>query len=350
MKRNILSIGIIFLICLLASIYVLLNDIDYSPAPNLISNVKSLRPYKRKWHKTNFIPIHLRKGLDTLNLIRPYGLKLYGDNLYVVENEDSIKRFNLDGKYLNTIGYGKGKGPGEFEQIIDYYVRDSTIWLIDLKRLSISKFTIDGDYKTTYPLKNIPFRIVGENNHKLIIKVLYQPKLFCSYNTRGKLLDHFGVLANNQEKNPFSFSGWLIPSPKKGFIFVSSLSSLIYYFNAQDSVNKIVTTPDGNPFPSTINKSTNGREQFTAPKPNIITLNATEDKNVLYLNTLIKKNSKSRIKVKKDTAILDRYNLKTGRYVSSTYLPFIPNYIQITGDTLFCLFRKSGRIKAYKME
>lgn len=89
----------------------------------------------------------LLSGVDDIELI---------DSSLFVFNDRQLMEFNLQGKYIRSIGK-RGQGPGEFNKISDIAVDSSerTIAVLDGDLRKILFFDLSGDYQDEMRLINI---------------------------------------------------------------------------------------------------------------------------------------------------------------------------------------------------
>lgn len=264
-------------------------------------------------------------------LFNPVLMKRYDDNLYIVDHGDTrIKRFSLHGALINTIGMGKGEGPGEFGNITDFYVRKETIWVASPRSRTILKFHIDGTYLSQFDAHPVSFRVTGLKENLVLMKLM-SPALLHETDTTGTAVRTFGEVIMEQTQNPLALDGTFVDDEDGGFIYVPTYASYLYFYDASGTLDKVVQTIDRLPFPGTASRNT--ETTLFAPKTDIVINNASLYDGALYLHTKF---------VKEETeggrlSILDRYDAQTGAYVNSTRLPFAALNAVVYGERLYCL-------------
>ena len=102
-------------------------------------------------------------------------------NIFISDRQESvIKKFDLDGRYLNTIG-AKGEGPGEFQNITAISILPGRrLIVLDWRARRTSIFSADGEYESSYKWRNSHFDInlvtestytIDERVYKVIMKL-----------------------------------------------------------------------------------------------------------------------------------------------------------------------------------
>lgn len=97
------------------------------------------------------IPLETEKSSVITNID---GIKISKDTIYILDKRNnSILLFNLDGNFLYKINQ-TGRGPGEYYAIMDFFIIDNQIYLLDVKERFLI-FSTKGDFINTIKL---PFR------------------------------------------------------------------------------------------------------------------------------------------------------------------------------------------------
>jgi len=110
-----------------------------------------------------------------------------------------------DWKHFQHIyfGEGRGQGPGEFSQILDFKIYLDNIYLVDEGKGAIEVYSTDGAYKGMIRLNNglIPRKITFFNSKMIVEAMLPDRPLFYAYDLDGNFLYSFGELIEkkNQE-------------------------------------------------------------------------------------------------------------------------------------------------------
>ena len=291
---------------------------------------------------------------DTLNLFelnRPLSLRNDGSSFYTIDFSNMIiYRFSANGKLINTIGKGRGRGPGEMSLITDFFVDDKFVWVVDSNSLSIHKFTKEGEYLLSRTIKGHPLRISSQKDNLYLI-VIGGNGLFRSIpkDLKNEESKDFGILIENQIKNILTLDGILLKRDNGGFIYVPSYASLIYFYNENDSLSFIVKSPDRQKFLHSIDKSTSNKMQIMAPTPDIKTTGAVISNDLLYV---VEQYRGSEIQKNKQFAdnpfkeFIDVYDVDNGKYLYSLLPPIAFKDFTIMGNTLLTI--SNSKIKKYE--
>lgn len=154
------------------------------------------------------------------SLLNPMIVKVYGEHVYVADHGDmKVKRFSLEGEFLNAIGNGVGEGPGEFGNITDFYVRGEDVWIVSLRSRNVSRFNLDGTYRSRFITSPGALRITGLGDH-LVMMMMGSPDLFQEVDTTGRVLKSFGDIVTDQSVNFLALQGTLGPLEDGGFVYV----------------------------------------------------------------------------------------------------------------------------------
>ena len=287
---------------------------------------------ERIWVEQEFESVKLKVPLHEA-LYNPGPMKLRDDNIYIIDYGDMLlKRFSLDGELLNTIGLGRGQGPGELGTITDYYVRDSVVWIADPDTRSVSMFTTEGTYLSRFTTPSPMPRITRLPNNNLVLMAMMNVDLFHEVDTTGELVRTFGELVMDQTQNAMALDGTFAPRDDGGFIYAPTYASYLYYYDASGVFEKLVQTIDRLKFPGTKSEEKGVGVAFFAPTSDIVINNTSVHEGIIYLHS---KFTKKKIE-SGHLSVLDRYDLQTGSYISSTRLPFPVREAVVYGDRLYC--------------
>lgn len=82
-------------------------------------------------------------------------IEFIGDSLYVLERGKGLYLFDEKGKFLRKIG-DKGVGLGEYISPLDISVdiENKKLYLLDSQTQTILKYSANGDYESSFKLKN----------------------------------------------------------------------------------------------------------------------------------------------------------------------------------------------------
>ena len=350
-KKNIL-----FFTVLLVVICITIGVLSREQKSRLSDNISStdtllIEQTQRSWNDVSLKTIQLESDIQD-SLLRPMILKSAGNYLYVGDYGDmKIKRFTLEGKFVNEIGIGLGKGPGEFTQFMDFYISKDTIHILDLRKMMVIQFNVNrNEHISSFELNFRPLRITGVQEN-LIISKISGSKLFSIYNQKGKKLNQFGEIIKNQTTNSLSLQGELVSVNEKAeFVFSPMYASYLMYYNLSGKVNKVVKTIDQRGFPLSPRRTSGGTRAVSAPQTDMIIADTFRKKNKLYLLYLKKKEKTSDSENGNLKAFVDVHNLESGEYLSSIALPIPARGIVIKGEQLYLIRDKDRKIVAYNIK
>lgn len=109
------------------------------------------------------------------------------DNLYVMDNAfNKIKKYDKNGTFIRTYGFGEGRGPGEFLQPRFIDIDDEgKLYVTDIQLRRITVFNNNGDVIKTVNLTLMPADIVAFNMSEVFIiggPETYEGDLIHKYN------------------------------------------------------------------------------------------------------------------------------------------------------------------------
>ncbi len=105
-----------------------------------------------KIKRMNFKQVNSIFSIDKVGTRLPF--IIYDNKIILVESKSSkVKIYNFSGKIVNEFGK-KGKGPGEFQNILSVYVKNNRITLFDSSKMKVINFSMDGKFIDEYSLEN----------------------------------------------------------------------------------------------------------------------------------------------------------------------------------------------------
>ncbi|NGP87737.1 6-bladed beta-propeller [Fodinibius halophilus] len=317
---------------------------DGSKGTEITKNEKGeiLTPEQRKWKKGAIgeeISLH-----DEVrdSLLRGMSIEVFGNQLYVSDFGDMrLKKFTRDGKYIGS--YGKeGRGPGEFQQLMDFDQRGDSIYVLDSRKMELMFFDKkSSSFITSHKVKSHPYRFATLGN-RFVIERSMEEKLFSSTDLQGNIQHQFGQFIESQTQNGLSVSGNIETISDTGFVFSPSYASYLYYFNKEGEQTKVVRTVDRIPFQKPV-KEKSGNMNITKPPTVKVYSRAlsTEDNLLLILQRFAKESDAL------PTSFIDVYHLDTGQYRYSIELPLSVRDVELTRDRLYMLDSETSYVKAF---
>ena len=277
-------------IILITGVFILaLIVLTYCPGPGGNENNVKLKPKNVTINKFERKTTHINKDFKpvrgfTHQLIRPIIMKSYRDELFICDYGDmNIIRIDTSGKVKNIIGKGRGKGPGEFTQIMDFSFYDDSIFVLDLNKMMSMEFTLDGEYLRSISLENNTMRLVSYKSG-FITLFMGGENLFQHLEKQGNEISRFGNFIENQRQNTLSLGGIIEPINGDGFMYAPMYASIVYYFDYKGNLKSYTKLPAGQSFSSSIKSSDDDNKRIMAPDPTYKTfaLNQTPE-NIYHL-------------------------------------------------------------------
>ena len=304
---------------------------------------KSQLPTDRTWIERDFESLSLEDAFGR-HLFNPAGnIEINGDALFVTDFDDGmrIKRFSLDGQLLNTIGNGRGEGPGELQLAADFHVADGEVWVADTRARHVSRFTVEGTFLDRFNADSNPLRVTASRGRVVLMR-MGPAELFQIIDTTGTVARTFGDLVSNQTKNFMALDGHLVAGPEEGFIYVPKYASYLYYYSTEGELDNVVQTIDRRAFPSVQADESGGGIRYGAPSPPVQVFSASVSEGILYLQMYFRREDEPSVHV------LDRYDWASGSYINSTRLPIRPYATSVHDDKIYCL--RDTTVTAFRFE
>ena len=216
-------------------------------------------------------------------LIRPIIMKLFRDELFICDYGDmNIIRIDTSGKVKNIIGKGRGKGPGEFTQIMDFSFYGDSAFVLDLNKMMIMEFTLDGEYLRSIALENKTMRLVSYESG-FITQFLGGERLFQNLDKEGNEISRFGEFIEDQQQNALSLGGSIEPLNEQVFVYAPVYASIVYYFNYKGELKSYTTLPAGQSFSTSIKNNDGDTRRIMAPNPTYKTYAVSQTPEKIYL-------------------------------------------------------------------
>jgi DNA-binding beta-propeller fold protein YncE len=118
------------------------------------------------------------------------------ENIYILDRDYcNVKKYNKDGKYLMTFGYGKGQGPGEF--LVPRSIAldcQNNVYVADSNQRQVTVFDTDGNVLRIFKVKYPMFQMVIDQNDNLYFTgstIYHSDLLVQKYDSEGNYLKSF---------------------------------------------------------------------------------------------------------------------------------------------------------------
>ncbi len=302
-----------------------------------------LAPTERSW-VTNKIgkEISLQPGI-TDSLLQPMSIEWFDGQLYVSDFGDmKIKKFTAEGQYLDSFGK-KGRGPGEFQMLVDYDISGDTLYVIDPRQGMLMKFDAASTrHLTSHDMKSRPYRmaVIGE---QFVIESGMGEHLFTVTDTRLNVKRQFGQFIDDQQQNGISVMGNIQAIRDTGFVFAPSMASYLYYFDQDGNRTESIRTPDQIPFQEPNVRKSGDRRVITPPDTKVRTGRLATVGNKLYVFQSYTKDDEAL-----PASFMDVYQLGSGQYLHSVEFPFAVRNGIFGEEALYLIDSETAVVKAFE--
>jgi len=196
-----------------------------------------------------------------------HGLKEKEDKIYLLSTYDhKVHVYDSTYKKINEIGKGRGRGPGELIYLVDFEFSDNGIWLADSDQLALHKFDLSGTFINSLFVKGHPLRITSVKDHVIAMTMGNgTDSLFTSISLSDNRQRNFGNIVNNQVNNFLALTG-RFEKLRNGFFYIPKHASLIYRYDENFELIKLIKTPDGQYFPGVESTKLGDGVQYRAPE------------------------------------------------------------------------------------
>lgn len=304
-----------------------------------------LAPEERTW-KNNLIGEEISLHSDiTDSLYNAQEVKRNKDQILVSDVGDMrLKRFDLYGKYIDSFG-SEGKGPGEFQQLLDYGFQGSdTLFALDDRKMRLMVFNArTTDFITEYETEPTPYRL-AVLEEQLVIESSVADKLFYLLDFQGNTGTHFGEMMENKQQNSGSVAGDIYPvDTDTGFVFAPHYASYLYYYNSDGNNTKTIRTPDRIPFQETVHENRGGTRIIRPSESEFQTSDLKITGGNIY-EVLQNNGEKNEL----PNIFVDVYDLETGGYLHSVKLPSLASDILVTDNRIYLINSELAQVQAYQ--
>lgn len=263
--------------------------------------------------------------------------------------ETEIIHFNIKSLIINRIGNGRGRGPGEFKQVMNLKILKENIYISDREKGSVMVWGINRLLKSEYKIEEKfvrPSRIAicNNNNGIYILSAQYGPNgIFHHYDKNFNLQKSFVLIENNDERLPY-FTDGNITCDDEGNLYHAAryLNSIKKYNNNGDLLFNI---PVYNFEPN--KKIIEKKERWISPAKGI--RRASGDVYALRDNLIVGYSDSKYVESK----LIDVYNSKTGEYKYSIKVRDKFNEFAISDNKIAFLVETSSgdyHVKLYEYD
>ena len=312
-------------------------------------NSKGFSIGEQKTNKRNFSPIKLEE-LKTLyykenKVFNPIAIRVdEQNNIYLHDFADQKIKQIKDEKIIEY-GEGKGKGPKEFMNIVDFRIKNGTIYIVDNILNKIALFKKDGDFLKVFKSETYLNRIeILSNNIVSLANPTSSNKYFLLFDMDFKLIQPFADRLDGHfepVKRLFYSTGSLTSDKNNTIYFGFRYYGALLSYNINTNGYTVMRTIDETDFP-VIKMNKNGIAAAPRNVP-IPCRNIAFDNDKLFVYT----NAGEDI-YKKKIYVIDVYNANNITYLYSIKLPFKLYRLTIKNNRLYGI-DKERNIRLWKI-
>lgn len=310
-------------IVVLALLFIVMSCLGCKQQDEKVIIIKALNPISQSKSERFWRSVHL----DTIINLKVSPPIMYepgkckvdnNDNIYVLDNQlNAVIQFSSSGKFVRQFGYGRGSGPGEILDPVDFSIdKDGKVYIADNGNISISVFDSSSVFNRIIKLNHIAGfdKILVLKDDKYIVRVLDLNSFFKVINDTSKILYSFGSeLLSSEQETALPFDVFLCSSEdgilgtfvRAGYIFgYSSDFENIFYRETIDRV----------PFPK-LNKKSNEDKTIISIDPFSPVVNwdisySGQKENIVFI-------SPGDFSKREHALVFDAYSAKDGEYLYS---------------------------------
>jgi len=285
---------------------------------------------ERGWKEVTWDKLEERTQTSNDSLINPVLLTSHDDLIYVGDwGEMNVKIFNDKGENTDLLGK-RGRGPGEFQRIMDIDFFRDTLYISDPEKQEVISYLKNGEYSHSFRIDHSSYRLaVAENG---IYTLAIQDSLFEMYDFNGNVISNFGKILDNPILNQLAMSGRITyVSELDSFLYIPRFASYLFYYTAEGQLQKIVETLDGIPFSESEGELAGERVQIRTPEKEVEIMDFLIENQYLYLLGRIMKNGSPL----ENDHFIDVYSLNGDEYYHTYKVPVPATQFTKTGDTFY---------------
>jgi hypothetical protein len=242
-------------------------------------------------------------------------LRIFNDRIFVYDLANmNIKRYSSNGELEAVYGNGRGQGPGQFQNITSFWVREKEeVWIVDSRAHDVSRFRYDGTFIDNFHSESPPERVVALAADRLVLQRVAQPNLFAVVNADGEIRKRFGkVIDVPQDRYTLALDAFVFPDPNGGFVWAPLKASYLFFYNRNTTLECRLELIDGYPFPIDQMQPNPMKTPPDDPPAKTVGVSVTDEE--IFVNVYAEN-------VNGYGNVLDRYDRDTGKYLDSIRLP-----------------------------
>jgi len=302
---------------------------------------------ERVWKDIELEEISLDNQINS-KLLNPTHVRENNGYLYFMDTADNlIKKFTFEGVFIDSIGNGYGRGPGEFLTFSDMSFGQNLGWVIDVNKKEISVFDQIGNIESKFFFKPNTYRLaISEEN--IFLLTLGDSLLIYKYDKEGKVIDSFGKIVDDQISRAMDLAGRIVYIKKTNeLLYIPHMASYLIYFDSQGNIKRTIQTLDKISFPeSRAKKVESGKYRATAPKSEI----EISDWSISGDKLILKGFQRTGENIEDRIDFFDVYSLDGMEYFYSIKVPFASHSFSVTNKNIFFIEIIKQRVRAFNYQ
>lgn len=274
---------------------------------------------------------------DVINITSHEAL---GDYLFISDYKNmSVRMLDFKGKFIRCLGQ-QGKGPGEFPQIVDLQLLESTLFILDLRAHRVSLFNgHSGRLLSQHGISKNSIRLSALDKTTFMVQSLGFGLDFSLYEN-GKPNKSTSVgTAVLDVKNPMVLYGYLGTADGK-ILFTPTYQNVLAVLNLELNMVKHIHFPEYIGFRQAERDKNSG--VYTFPKNRFVNSGLSTTENHVYVSTIHtgEKNAEGRVEEEEFT-VVDVFGADDLNYDFSFNIP--PSLMVVVNDSLIFFEPTEGR-------
>ncbi len=239
-------------------------------------------------------------------------------NIYIMDNQlNAVIQFSSSGKFVRNFGYGRGSGPGEILDPVDFSIdKDGKVYIADNGNFSISVFDSNSVLNRIIKLHQVAAidKILVLEENKYLVRDINLNSFFKVFDDTGKIIYSFGrELVSSEQETVLPFDVFLCQS-EDGFLGTFVRAGYIFGYSSDLKNIFYRETIDKAPFPELNKKSNEGKTIISidpfSPIVNWDISYSGQKENIFFI-------SPGDFSKREKALVFDAYSAKDGEYLYS---------------------------------
>ena len=256
-----------------------------------------------------------------------------------------IKEFAKNGEFIKQFGEHIGRGPADFEGIMDTNIRNGLMYVL-YRNQYLKIFDIEsGEVRRSLLVEQISDQLLKLKDH-LIVTGIIDYKFFTVLDKHDSVYASFGSFIEGKQQNIMSYEGYLLQgSSTDDFLYIPMYADYVFHLNIKGELLKKTPLLDQQDFPKS-EKIPNG---VRAPNPPKIVLNVAKTDSLLFILNASKNPEDEEGPYV--NSFIDIYTSNGNRYIRSIKLPFLSSGLDIDVDEniIYLIDRNKAIIRKFEL-